>query len=98
MKRRLPVNNKEHAGLLEKLSAVLIRCFFLSLALLCIWLIFFLVGGSAGYSLHSQWFELSRHDYDVLNYFGIAFTKICAIIFFLFPYIAIRLVLRGMKA
>jgi len=57
-----------------------------------------LIGGSAGYSLHSQWFELSRHDYDVLNYFGIAFTKICAIIFFLFPYIAIRLVLRGMKA
>ena len=57
-----------------------------------------MIGGSAGYSLHSQWFELSRHDYDVLNYFGIAFTKICAIIFFLFPYIAIRLVLRGMKA
>ena len=92
------MNNEEHNDLLEKLSAVLIRCFFLSLALLCIWLIFFLIGGSAGYSLHSQWFDLSRHDCDVLNYFGIAFTKICAIVFFLFPYIAIRLVLRGTKA
>jgi len=77
---------------------------FLSAVFFCLWRfyasgsIFFLIGGSAGYSLHSQWFELSRHDYDVLNYSGIAFTKICAIVFFLFPYIAVRLVLRRGKA
>lgn len=92
------MNNQEQINLLEKLSAILIRCFFLSLALLCIWFIFFAIGGGAGYNLHSQWFDLGRHDYDVLNYCGIAFTKICAIVFFLFPYISIRLVLRGRKA
>lgn len=92
------MNNDEQNDLLEKLSAVLIRCFFLSLALLFIWLIFYSIGGSAGYSLHSRWFELSKHDYDLLNYFGVAFTKICAIVFFLFPYISIRLVLHRRKA
>ncbi len=92
------MNSDGQNDLLEKLSAVLIRCFFLSLALLFIWLIFYSIGGGAGCSLHSKWFELSKHDYDLLNYFGIAFTKICAIMFFLFPYISIRLVLRRKKA
>ncbi|HOE19083.1 MAG TPA: hypothetical protein PLX02_15080 [Syntrophorhabdaceae bacterium] len=91
------MGNEEHIYLLERLSAVLIRCFFFSLAVLFLWFIFFLIGGDAGYRLHSQLFGLSRHDYDVLNYFGIAFTKICAFLFFLFPYISIRLVLRKRK-
>lgn len=88
------MNNDEQNNLLEKLSAILIRCFFLSLALLCFWFLFYLIGGNFGYSVHSKWFELSKHDYDLLNYFGMAFTKICAILFFLFPYFSIRLLLR----
>ena len=35
--------------------------------------------------MSSNWFkiELSKHEYDLLSYCGIAFVKICAIIFFL---------------
>lgn len=91
------MNNNEQNNFLEKLSAVLIRCFFMSWALLCVWFVFYLIGGNFGYSMHSQWFELSKHDYGLLNYFGIAFAKICAILFFLFPYLSIRLVLRKSK-
>jgi Family of unknown function (DUF6868) len=91
------MNNDEQTNLLEKLSSILVRCFLLSLALLFFWFLFYVSGGSLGYSIHSRWFELSKHDYDLLNYFGMAFTKICAILFFLFPYLSIRLVLSMRK-
>jgi len=40
---------------------------------------------------------VSRHDYDLMSYFGIAFIKIINILFFLFPYLSIRLLLRRNK-
>ncbi len=80
--------------LLDCVSGVLIRCFLLSFALLLVWFLFFLLGGEQGYRIHSQWFDLSRRDYDLLSYYGMAFMKISVILFFLFPYIAIRLVRR----
>lgn len=91
------MNNDEQNNLLENLSCILIRCFFLSYALLCFWFFFHILGGSLGYRIHLRWFELSKHDYDLMNYFGMAFTKICAILFFLFPYLSIRRVLRMRK-
>ena len=84
----------EYDGLLDGLSGVLIRCFFFSFTLLLFWFLFFLLGGELGYRIHSKWFMLSRHDYDLLNYYGMAFVKMCALLFFLFPYFAIRLALR----
>lgn len=88
------MNMEDQNNLWEKLSGILIRCFFLSLALLFFWFGFYVLGGDLGYTTHSKWFSLSRHDYDLLNYYGMAFVKICAILFFLFPHLSMRLVLR----
>lgn len=88
------MNMDEQNNLPNSLSIILIRCFFLSFALLLLWFVFYLLAGDLVYSIHSKWFELSRHDYDLLFYYGMAFIKTCAILFFLFPYLAIRLVLR----
>jgi hypothetical protein len=88
------MNQDEQNVLFEKLSAILIRCFFLSMVLLLVSFIFFLLAGNTVYGLHSRWFYFDRQDYDLLFYYGMAFIKICAFVFFLFPYIAIRLVLR----
>lgn len=82
---------------LDVVSSVLIRCFFLVFAFVLFWFLFFVVGGTWAYQLHSTWFQLSYREYVLLNYYGIAFTKICNIVFFLFPYLAIRWVLRGKK-
>ena len=87
------MNKGELKYLLDKSASILIRCFFLSYALLIVWFFLYVLLGDAGYGTHAQWFELSRHDYALVNYYGMAFVKICAIIFFLFPYFAIRLVL-----
>ena len=90
------MNKGELNHLLDRLSGIFIRCFFFSIALLLFWFLFYVLGGGDWvYSIHSKWFALSRHDYDVLFYYGMAFIKMCAILFFLFPYFSIKLVLRN---
>ena len=91
------MNKDEQIYLLESMAGILIRCFFLAYALLLIWFVFYWVGGDGGYNLISQWFKASKHEYDSVCYYGIALMKICALTFFLIPYIAIKLVLRKNK-
>lgn len=79
---------------LEIISKVLIRSFAMGVILTLFWFCFFLLGGDMGYKMHSNLFQISRHEYDVMNYCGMAFVKACNFIFFLFPYIAIKLVLK----
>jgi hypothetical protein len=80
---------------LEVTAKILIRCFILNFALVLFWFFFFLIGSSQwGYELHSKIFDITRHEFALINYCGIAFVKLCNIIFFLFPYVAIRLVLK----
>ena len=88
------MNQDESKNLLQGVAGILLRCFFLSLALLLLWFVFYLVAGDWAYSIHSRWFELSRRDFGLINYYGMALTKIWAILFFLFPYLSIKLVLR----
>ena len=91
------MNKDEQNYLLENLAGIFIRCFFMIYALLLIWFVFYWVGGDWGYNLTSLWFQVSKHEYDLVCYYGIAFMKICVLTFFLFPYIAIKLVLRKNK-
>jgi len=80
---------------LEVTAKILLRCFILNFALILFWFSFFLIGnGRLGYELHSQFFDITMHEFALINYCGIAFVKLCNIIFFLVPYVAIQLVLR----
>jgi hypothetical protein len=83
---------------LEVLSSILIRCFVIGAIFMMLWFIFFLLGGDLGYTIHAKWFQISRHEYDLLNYYGMAFVKGFIFLLFLLPYIAIRMVLRRRKA
>jgi hypothetical protein len=92
------MGKREQDALLESLAGIFIRCFFLAVALLLIWFFFYVLGGGEwSYTVNSPWSALSQHDFDMLNYGGIAFLKLCAILFFLFPYLAIKMVLRKNK-
>jgi hypothetical protein len=80
---------------LKVTAKILIRCFVLNFALVLFWFFFFLIGsGRWGYELHSQIFDITRHEFALINYCGIAFAKLCNIVFFLIPYVAIRMVLK----
>ena len=83
---------------LDILPSILIRCFVIGVVFVMLWFIFFLLSGDAGYRIHTKLFQISRHEYDLLNYYGMAFVKVCNFLFFLFPYIAIRIVLRQRNA
>jgi len=94
---RSVVDKDERDDFLQRLSGALIRCFFLAYALVLIWFVFYWLGDDFGYRITSLWFRASRHEYDLMSYCGIAFVKICTILFFLIPYLAIRMVLRKRK-
>jgi hypothetical protein len=86
-------NLSETNELLDAIAKVLLRCFVFGFLLLLLWtaVIVFLPG-----PIYEQgkWFGLSPDELEVIHYCGIAFVKMCVLLFFLFPYISIRLVLR----
>ena len=82
---------------LEALAKVLIRSFLMGVALLALWFFFFLAGGQWAYRIHSRWFEITKRDFDLMNYCGMALLKISILTFFLIPYLSIRLTLRSNK-
>ena len=80
---------------LEYVARALIRCFVLALAFLAVWFVFYLLVGQWGYDIHSRMFEMTRREFDLIMYCGMAFVKLSAFVFFLIPYISLRLVLRA---
>ena len=50
------------------------------------------------YKLHGPLMDLTKHDLDVIHYCCMAFVKLCVFLFFFFPWVAIRLVLRKRSA
>ncbi len=93
------MNKDEQIYWMENLAGIFIRCFFYSVALLLISMIFYALAENWGYYVSYNWYKytMSRHEYDLLFYYGLAFIKTCAIVFFLIPYVAIKMVLRQRK-
>jgi len=87
----------EQNNLLDTVAGVLLRCFVLSFCLLLLWFVFYLVAGNWAYSIHSRWFEIDRHNFDLMNYYGMGILKIAGFLFFLFPFVSIKLILRKKK-
>ena len=83
----------EQINCLDAVAGVCLRCFVLAVCLLLFSFVFYLLAADWAYSIHSSWFELSRHDFDLMYYYVMAFTKIVSFLFFLLPYIAIKLIL-----
>jgi hypothetical protein len=87
--------SKNGNELFDTLAKVLLRCFVLGYLLLLLWIIVYLFGGELLYGrIGGKLFGLTQHEVDVINYCGMAFVKSVVLLFFLIPYVAIRLVLR----
>jgi len=87
------LTNESHAWL-DLVAKVLLRCFLFGCLLLLVWAGFYLLAGDFLFRWHNQLFGLTQHEMSLIHYCGIALAKILVLLFFLFPYIAIRLVLR----
>lgn len=79
---------------LDAIAKILLRCWIFGFLLLTLWAGFFVFAGGVVYDLHGSMFRLSPHELSLIHYCGMAFVKLCVILFFFFPWAAIRLVLR----
>ena len=85
---------KETHDLLDTVAKVLLRCFILSYLFLLLWVGCFLLAGDLLYRINGPLFGLTQHEMNLVSFYGIVLVKCFAFLVFLFPYIAIRLVLR----
>jgi hypothetical protein len=80
--------------LLDTLAKVLARCVVMCVLLVLFWFGTYMLAREVIYAMHGRLFRLTRHELDVIHYCGMAWVKGCTLVFFLFPYIAIRRVLK----
>ena len=91
-------NSSNGPATLDYLAEILIRCFWYSVILLTISVLIFLVAGDVAYEMHSMMYDITKHEFVLMYYYAVAFMKILMILFFLIPYIAIRVVLKKYSA
>jgi hypothetical protein len=87
-------NNERDDVFLQTLATVLLRSFLFGLAFLLLWFLLYLIFPGWMFEMNARWFTISKRDFDLINYFGIGFVKISILLFFFFPYLAIRSMLR----
>jgi hypothetical protein len=78
---------------LDAVGGVLLRSTALGFLLILLWFVLYKVAPGPMYA-QAEWFGLTPHEIDLIHYCGMAFVKMSVLVFFLFPYVALRLVLR----
>jgi len=76
----------------ETIRDVLGWCAVINLGLLLWWFLFFMLAHDWMYRIHGKWFKLPVERFDAIHYSGMAFFKICILLFNIAPYLAIRIV------
>jgi len=87
-------NNERNDIFLQTLATILIRSFLFGLAFLLLWFLLYLIVPGWMFVMNARWFNVGKCDFDLINYFGMGFVKISILLFFFFPYLAIRSILR----
>ena len=88
------MTSDEQRSFLQTVADVLLRCFIFSFSVMMFWFVMVMIMGDLAYRIHSALFDIARHDFDMMNYYGMAILKMLSFTLFLFPYIAIKLALR----
>ena len=81
-------------NLLQMFATTLFRSFLLGLGFLLLWFLFYWIAPNWMFEMNTRWFNIDRRDFELINYFGIGFVKIVILLFFFFPYLSIRSMLR----
>jgi hypothetical protein len=82
---------------LDATAGILLRCFIITVgAMLFTWLVF-LIFGDFAFCIYSQMIEITRKEFDLFILYVMTFMKGVNVMFFLFPFIAIKWYLRGQR-
>ena len=87
------IMNDSTQGLFDTLAKVLLRCWIFGFVLLLIWFGFYVLLGDVIHGLHGNMFGLSKNELNVIHYCGMGLLKLLVFVFFLFPWLAIKMVL-----
>ena len=87
--------SKEAVKIFNAIAEILLRCFIITvLALLFVWLLVFFAGDFF-YQIQTIFVDISRREFDLFLLYSLTFMKVLNVVFFLFPFVAIKLFLRG---
>ncbi len=75
---------------INMLRDVLLWCAVLNYGVLLVW--FFILAHDFMHRLHGRWFQLSRQQFDIIHYAGMAIFKLGIILLNVVPHIALRIV------
>lgn len=64
----------------------------LNMGLLIFWALLFIFARNLIYRIHSHWFSIPEDRFDTIHYTGMAFYKICIILFRFTPWLALRFI------
>ena len=82
---------------LDMIAGILIRCFAITVgAMLFTWLVWLLIGDVI-HSIHGQMFDITRREFDLFFLYTMTFMKGLNVMFFLFPFVAIKWYLLGKR-
>ena len=70
----------------------LLWCFIINVGILLWWFLFFTLAHDWVYQCHAKWFKLPVEKFDAIHYAGMAFYKLCILVFNLVPYFALCIV------
>lgn len=73
----------------------LLWCLAINYGLLLLWMLAFVLGHDWMFRLHGRWFRLSREQFDLVHYAGMAALKLGVLLFNLAPWLALLIVARG---
>ena len=88
---------QRHSITLEAVATVLGGAFLINVAIVLLWFCLTTFVPDWSYVMVEKWFAISRHEFDLVNYAGIAFMKLLNLVFCLSPYLSIKLLLRKKK-
>ena len=80
--------------LFDTLAKVLLRCGVFGYLLLLLSVGIILIAGDPIYRLNASLFGLSKHELELIIYECVVLMEVIVLLFFLIPWLAIRLVLR----
>jgi hypothetical protein len=78
-----------HSIDLDTLRMFLVWCAVLGMGLLSYWFVMLRLAGNWVYRLHSRFFQISRPDFDRIQYSGMLALKLCVFVLFIIPALAL---------
>jgi hypothetical protein len=87
--------SEEALQIFDAIAGILLRCFiFMLIAQVFVWLVLFLAEDPL-YQIYTKMFDLSKKEHDLFILYSLTFMKVLNVVFFLMPFLAIKLMLRG---